>query len=102
MLNTDENVTPNMSVELLSKSDNARRYMGDDELSSAVALAVADTLGLDAQTTPPLAEHIEPDAIDALSESKGFAELTFEYMGCRVKAASDMKIVVIPEDPAGS
>jgi hypothetical protein len=85
-----------MSVEKFHTTADACRYMAEDELSAGVACAVADTVGVDEMTIPPLGEEVETDALDALPRSNGYAEMTFSYMDCTVTAGSNKEITVVP------
>jgi hypothetical protein len=96
MLNRSELQARSMSVEKLHVAADARRYVAEDELSVGVACAVADSVGVDEMTLPPLGEEVETDALDALPRSNGYAEMTFSYMDCTVTAGSDKAITVVP------
>lgn len=64
----------------------------DERLTGAVVRAVAATTGRDPESLPPLADSVDPDAIDALFHSRSgntVESLTFRF--------SDAEVTLTPE-----
>lgn len=68
--------------------------LGRDALREIIA-AVASKEGVEPlELTPPLAEVVDPDAIDTLLEGDSSVRITFEYHGCRIDVRSREDITV--------
>ena len=73
-------------------------------IAVAVATAVADCVGVDAITLPPLSDVVDPDALDRLFSrsvdgSAGVpVEVYFQYSGVDVVVEGDRTVTV---EPAG-
>lgn len=80
----------------MTESSNKNTIAGPtDQISVAVAEAIAGTTGRDpASIEPPLYDFIDPDALDSLFDSRGHAELrteglvVFTMASCRVTVRS--------------
>ena len=69
--------------------------MGDQSVVSAVVQAVATAEGRSAETLPPLAHSINPDALTAcIVESNVDGHVAFDYCGHRVVVYTDRTITV--------
>ncbi|MFC7137149.1 HalOD1 output domain-containing protein [Halobaculum litoreum] len=71
------------------------------EISVDVARAVAEATDRDPATMEPLANAIDPDALDAVVGSgrpsaTHWAEVTFEYLECKVTVCSDGVLTLAP------
>ncbi|MFC7096233.1 HalOD1 output domain-containing protein [Halobaculum marinum] len=86
-------------------TDSQSRYSTFDpdagEISVDVAHAVADASGRDPALMEPLANAIDPDALNALvgtsrSPGSGWAEVTFEYLDYTVTVCSDGVLTLDP------
>lgn len=65
--------------------------------STAVAIAVAETLGVDQDDLPVLNEYVDGDALDTLLRaSDSGVEVSFAYDTVEVRASSDGQLVVEP------
>lgn len=73
---------------------------GATSLSVRVVEAVADAEGIDPADLPsPLADTVDPDALDSLFRS-GTGRVTFDYYGYRVTAGADRTVEVLPRKEA--
>ncbi|MFC7071450.1 HalOD1 output domain-containing protein [Halobaculum lipolyticum] len=71
------------------------------EIAVDVARAVADASGRDPASMEPLANAVDPDALDALvgagrSPPSAWAEVTFEYLEYEVTVCSDGVVTLAP------
>jgi len=66
-------------------------------LSTTIILAVAKVCGKDPVTIDPLAEYINPDALDLFASSATDGFLSFTYADCRVSIESGGRIHIEPE-----
>lgn len=60
------------------------------EFGEVVLSAIADELGADPTTLPPIADSIEPDVLNEFLDEDGASAkvLGFEYLGCDVAVTS--------------
>ena len=58
----------------------------DDEFGTVVVTAIADELGVDPESLPPIRDSIDPDILNGLREDTRSAvtSLTFEYLGYEI------------------
>ena len=80
---------------------------GDDELSSAVVVAVAEATGIDPEELPILAETIDPVSLNRLfrREDRSAADVTvveFVYAGHGVRVCGTGQIRITPLDLAAT
>lgn len=78
----------------------------ETSLSTSVVLAVADSKGVDAIDLPPLADTLDPDALDALlkngANQGSDIEVQFTYAGHDIHVRGDEELTVEPlESPFG-
>lgn len=67
----------------------SKREVGGGRASEAIIDAVAEERGCDAtELLPPMAESVDPEAIDAILESVEYATIEFEWAECRITAAT--------------
>lgn len=76
-------------------------FRTDGSLSTTVVLAVSRARGVEPTELPPLAEVIDPDALDALFEPDGRealvdARIRFEFADRTVCVRRDGEVVVKP------
>ena len=77
----------------------SRRTDPDERISTAVVMAVAEVLGVDATTlTPPMHDVIDAEALDRLfdrsSDRTTGLRVEFEVYGCRVAVDGDRHLHV--------
>lgn len=72
---------------------------GPTTLSNTVIEAIAEVAGVDpTRTAIPLADSVEPDALDALfADSEGDAEVSFAVCGLEVLVRSDGEIRIVDD-----
>ena len=84
------------------------RRRADGPVSTTVVQAVADARGTAQLALPPLADVLDPDALDALyAGERPVSRVTFEYAGYSVSVAPDRTVTVTatgtaPQGPAES
>jgi hypothetical protein len=80
---------------------NERTVDADPPIGVAVAETVASDVGADALSLPPLAETIDPEALDDLVAGPTDHETTvqFEYQDREVTVHGDGEVVVEPSTP---
>ncbi|MFC7142346.1 HalOD1 output domain-containing protein [Halosimplex aquaticum] len=63
----------------------------DEEFGTIVLTAIADELGTDPESLPPLRDSIDPDILNGLRDAGGSSvkTLSFEYLGYEVVVTSD-------------
>lgn len=63
----------------------------DDEFGTIVVTAIADELGTDPASLPPLRDSIDPDILNGFYEADGASAkaLLFEYLGYEVVVTDD-------------
>jgi hypothetical protein len=63
----------------------------DDEFGTIVLTTIADELGTDPASLPPLRESIDPDILNGFFEADGASAkaLSFEYLGYEVVVTDD-------------
>lgn len=72
----------------------------DSDISTAVVLAVARASGTDPMELPPLYDHVDPDALDALvahnteRSAQTNLAITFLFTGYEVTIRADGEIIV--------
>jgi hypothetical protein len=77
----------------------------DESVSTAVVRAVSAVEGVDQQSLRPLAEVLDPDALDVLFDSRGDGtsrpggRLTFVYSKCSVTIDNGEYLTLHPIDP---
>lgn len=86
-------------IEPMSEVVETKRH---GSVCLAVVDAVAETTGTARNELPPLAEAIDPDAVEVLFESvtgpsATDGRLTFRYAGCTVAVESDGSVSVTPK-----
>lgn len=74
----------------------------DESVSLAVVKAVSDTIGTMPEELPPLADAIDPDALEALfADRQTSGRVSFLYAGRSVTVAADRTVTVAPSgDPS--
>lgn len=73
----------------------SRTVPDDEPASTATVLAVAEATGEAPTDLPPLAEAVDPEALDDLFSSAGpDTRLTFSYDGVRVTLRADDDVTV--------
>lgn len=67
------------------------RASGDDELGTVVLTTIADEVGVDPASLPPLRRSIDPDLLNGFNEddSDSAKALSFEYLGYEVVVTND-------------
>lgn len=67
------------------------RASTDDELGTAVLTTIADEVGSDPASLPPLRQSIDPDLLNGLcDDDSGSAKaISFEYLGYEVVVTDD-------------
>lgn len=74
-----------------------RTSVGDEHLSTVVAVRVADALGVDPlELDERLNDCVDPDALEALVASMETGSVEFEMAGRRVHVDADAAVVVEP------
>lgn len=69
----------------------------DEQLSTTVALSVADVVDGTVSALPPLRSVLDPDALDALFGANGSRiRVEFEYGGCLVCIRHGAEVLVYP------
>lgn len=94
----------------MTESSNNHKIAGSiDQISVAVAVAIAGTTGHDpASIEPPLYDIIDPDALDSLFNTQGQTEsrtdgpVTFTTAGCRITAPSTGVVTATSLDNRGT
>jgi len=77
----------------------------DESVSTAVVCAVSAVEGVDERSLRPLAEVLDPDALNALFDSRGDGtprpggRLTFVYSKCSVTVDNGEYLTLHPIDP---
>jgi len=77
-------------------------------VSQTVVQAIAEARGTSPLALPPLADALDPDALDALyAAERAVSRVTFEYAGYSVAVAPDRTVTVTatgtaPQGPAES
>jgi hypothetical protein len=66
-------------------------------LSTTIIFAVAKVRGKDPVMLDPLAEYVNPDALDLFASSATDGFLSFTYADCRVSIESSGRIHIEPE-----
>ena len=75
------------------------RRRADGPVSTTVVQAVADARGTAQLALPPLADTVDPDALDALcAEGRAPSSVAFDYAGHRVQVAGDGTVTVATTD----
>ncbi|WP_224337586.1 HalOD1 output domain-containing protein [Haloprofundus halobius] len=83
-----------------------RQVSGDQNVSNAVVLAVAEARNVDPLELDPLYDVIDPDALDAIFSSAGptdnSMELDFEMAGCQVtvRGTGEIRVELSPSEAA--
>ncbi|MEF8829655.1 MAG: HalOD1 output domain-containing protein [Haloarcula sp.] len=74
----------------------------DESLSLAVVKAVSDTIETVPEELPPLADAVDPDALEALfADRQTTGRVSFLYAGRSVTVAADRTVTVAPSgDPS--
>ena len=64
---------------------------GDDEFGTRVLTTIADELGTDPASLPPLRDSIDPDVLNGFFDAAGASTkaLSFEYLGYEVVVTDD-------------
>lgn len=101
----DSTTEPSSARNAAATTDQPSRYSTFDpdagEVSVDVARAVADASGRDPARMEPLANVVDPDALDGLvgtdrSTGSGWTEVTFEYLEYEVTVCSDGVLTLAP------
>ena len=70
------------------------RRRTDRLVSTTVVRAVADARGTEPLALPPLADVLDPDALDTLCAGAERSRVAFDYAGHRVRVAADGTVTV--------
>ncbi|WP_123537130.1 HalOD1 output domain-containing protein [Halosimplex salinum] len=67
------------------------RPSSTDEFGTTVVTSIADELGTEPESLPPIRERIDPDLLNQLCDAEGSSvkTLSFEYLGYEVVVTSD-------------
>ena len=89
----------NTSTGLTAQSQSGEP---DESVTMAVIRAVSDAIGTGPEELPPLADAVDPDALETLfAGSRTSAEVSFRYAGRSVTVAADRTVTVAPSgDPS--
>ena len=80
------------------------RHDGSEPIATTLVLAVSSVVDEDPYDLDLLAEHVDPDALNAMVAhwSGGHpgpdAAITFTYAGCSVTVSADGEVVIDPRD----
>lgn len=71
------------------------RRRAEGPVSQTVVRAIAEARGTSPLALPPLADVLDPDALDALyAEERAASHVTFDYAGYSVSVAPDRTVTV--------
>ncbi|RQG98851.1 DUF7504 family protein [Natrarchaeobius oligotrophus] len=103
-MSTDENSTSGNGGVLPKRSLPSQR--DDEPPSRTVARTVADSLGVEPRSLPPLNDVIDPDAFDTLVrrcrwQNGGWPAISFTYADRAVDVTGSDDVSVLPADRAG-
>lgn len=86
---------PRINVNLNPTTTTATPNLDDENRATeAVVSAVADAKGVSPLELRPLAEVIDPDALDALFAGSRDGSVVFTYHGFRVHVSGDNQVMV--------
>lgn len=68
----------------------------NDEFCTTVVTAIADELGTDPTSLPPLHDSVDPDLLNRITDQRGSTTLSFEYLRYEVVVSSDGVVQVRP------
>lgn len=86
-------------IDYDTRADSYHVACEDSELASTnVILSIAALEGVGPTELPPLAETVDPDALDRVfsSSTEANGSISFEFAGYEVTVSSDGKLEIVP------